>query len=286
MRIFLTFLLFFLLSCEATKDRKYSLKIKGSESLNEAFVDLKKDFESLQDSITLEIEGGGSRTGLRAIALGQADIGLSSFGFNLDSLLGPDHGVEERVVAYDGIVVINHEQNPVTKLTNEQITKIFTGTVSDWSELGGSQGRILPIVRDSNSGTQKFFARYFGIADLSPNVLTAAENREIVDKILGDENGIGFIGMSYFSIGVNDVKIPLGTDDDQMFVEPSSRTVMNGTYPLKRALRIYYDKNITPGMAGFLQYLDTNRARNVIETLGLVAPSKDSYSLANSFALP
>ena len=77
----------------------------------ETFYALKTDFEKIQDSVYISIEGGGSRTGLFAIRDKTADLGLSSFAFDLSQVLDPRHDVKERVVAYDGIVVIRNQNN-------------------------------------------------------------------------------------------------------------------------------------------------------------------------------
>lgn len=272
---------FLLFACSPTKEN-YVLKIKGSESMNEMFLALKSDFEKKQDSITLIIEGGGSRLGLKAIVLDHADIGLSSFRFNLDSLLGFDHGIKERVVAYDGIVLINHDMNPITKLTNEQVRGIFSGRYTDWSQIGKNSGPILPIVRDSNSGTQKFFNSYFGIQKLSTDTFVAGTNNEIVHEILGKPNSIGYIGMSYFSIGVNNIKVPSDNDSGGSFIDPAPSNILNGTYPLKRALNIYYSNEKAPYVKAFLKYLSTNEARNIIESLGLVAEVNSGEAFGDS----
>ena len=156
-------------ACSEKEPNHHFLKIKGSESMHETFLALKSDFEKMQDSISVELEGGGRRTGMIGEKEGNADIGLSSYAFELDSILGVNHGIEARVVAFDGIVLISNEQNPIEQLTREQIAGIFNGAFSDWAELGGSAGEIVPVIRDENSGTQRFFTNYFGIEELGGN---------------------------------------------------------------------------------------------------------------------
>ncbi len=216
----------------------------------------------------IALEGGGSQKGLDAIRNNHADIGLSSFGFNLDSLMGNDHEVIEEIMAYDGIVLINNEHNPVRKLTNQQVAEIYTGEISDWSQLGGKQGTIEPIARDENSGTQKLFTTYFGIDKLSEVTLIAHENVEIVSQVIQNPNAIGFVGFAYFSIGVNDILIPAKNGVDTTdYVLPTHHTITRNIYPLRRSLRMYYkQKTENPGMNAFLTYLKTKRAISVIES--------------------
>ena len=255
------------------KEKKvYTLRIKGSESMHETFSALEADFEKLQDTIQLTIEGGGSRTGLMAIRENSVDIGLSSYPFDLDSMLGVDHGVSQLVVAHDGIVLISNENNPIHELSNEEISAIFSGKVEDWEAIGNYKGKITPIIRNENSGTQQFFSDYFDLDSPSRTALVALENREIVDKVTSDPNSIGFIGFAYFTESVNNILVQSKGDSNRSggFVEPSFRNVNTGQYPLTRSLQIYYRTNENRAVSAFLQYLQTPRAQSVIESYGLI----------------
>lgn len=260
-------------SCDSIKSPKHyePLKLKGSESLHEAFSSLARDFERLQDTLDIELEGGGSRTGLMAIKERTADIGLSSFPFDLDSILGYDHNVQEKIVGYDVIVIINHMDNPVVKLTDNEISNIYSGIITDWSELGGSPGPIMPVVRDSNSGTQRFFTEHFKIYELAPTAVVAKENHEIVDSVISNRNGIGFIGYSYYTTLVKNVMIPSQANLDSIrYIPPDPEYIENDEYPLKRSLRIYFDADHDPRVDAFLKYLNSVRAQHILESYGLI----------------
>ncbi|SNS85879.1 phosphate ABC transporter substrate-binding protein, PhoT family [Ekhidna lutea] len=274
-RLLFSLLVCFFLGCDTIQNPKdyQPLKLKGSESMHETFANLASDFERLQDTIKVELEGGGSRTGLLAIKDQTADIGLSSFPFDLDSILGENHTIDQRVVAYDGIVVINHLDNPIGQLTDDQISNIYSGVVTDWAELGGVSGSIMPVVRDSNSGTQKFFTQHYNIFELAPTVVVAGENREIVDSVISNKNSIGFIGYSYYTAMVKNVELPaLGakSKDTVAYVAPEPDFINSGQYPLKRSLRIYYEQLPDKRVMAFLQYLDSDRAKEIIESHGLI----------------
>lgn len=261
----------FLLACDSSNTPEtYTLTLRGSESMHETFNALKSDFEKIQDTLTLVLEGGGSRTGMMGVHEDEVKIGLSSFAFNLDSILGYGHSIQEQVVAYDGIVVISHEDNPVQQLTNEQVSGIFSGTISDWRELGGNSGRIIPIIRNQNSGTQQFFTDFFNIDSTANSAVIAVENVEIVNTVTENLTGIGFIGFAYFTQRVHNILLPGAIEGDTPFVAPSFKNLLAGSYPLKRSLRIYYKDASDPAVSAFLSYLKTTRARYVIESNGLV----------------
>lgn len=265
-------------SCAEKKPANHVLKIKGSESMHETFTALKAAFERTQDSITVVLEGGGSRTGLMAIKDNTAQIGLSSYQFKLNEVLGENHQVNEQVVAYDGIVVINNQANPVHELTDKQIQGIFSGRITDWSELGGEPGPVVPIIRDQNSGTQKFFTQHFNIAEPVNTAIVAEDNPSIVKNVKLNTNAIGFIGFSYFAEQINSIKIQnekIGRTDSLLYVEPTYVTLETGDYPLRRSLQIYYREN-EPATRSFLQYLNSQDARSVIEMHGMLANKADT----------
>ncbi len=272
--VFSIIILSSLISCETVINKKSyePLRLKGSESMHEAFSSLASDFKRMQDTLDVKIAGGGSRTGLMAIKDKSADIGLSSFPFNLDSILGEGHSVSQRIVAYDGIVLINHLDNPIGQLSDRQITNIYSGVVTDWSEIGGEEGTILPVVRDANSGTQKFFTEHFKIFEVAPTAVVAGENHEIVDSVISNKNSIGFIGYAYYTAMVKNIALPaaINHQDTVRYVEPEPRYINNGEYPLNRSLRIYFDKEYDARVIAFLQYLDTDRAKEIIESHGLI----------------
>ena len=247
--------------------------------MHEVFSELVSDFEKLQDTITVVLEGGGSRTGLLAIKEGTADIGLSSFPFDLDSILGDGHAAGQRVVAHDAIVVINHQDNPVNQLTNDQISGIYSGLITDWSEIGGEPGEILPVVRDHNSGTQKFFTEHFQISNVASAAVIAHENHEIVDSVVNNKHGIGFIGYAYFTVMVKNVELQsaIGKYDKPIFVAPEPQYLNDGAYPLKRSLRVYFDRQYDSRVMAFLNYLDSKRAHEIIESFGLISTNSNNY---------
>ncbi len=270
MKSALSILLFssILFACQPSKDSSSAtIKMKGSESMHAVFQELKENFEKSNPGIHILLEGGGSRTGLNAIREQSADIGLSSFEFDLEKELGSTSRVKEQLIAYDGVVLITNENNPLDSLTDEQVEKIYEGQINDWSEIGGNPGSILPIVRDENSGTQKFFTEHYAINSLSNSAVTLDENKDIVNKVHSNVNAIGFIGFAYFAHGVHEIKLAA---DSFKFRSPTKSNLINNTYPLKRGLRIYYNDQLSDSTKAFLVYLNSEEAKSIIESFGLI----------------
>lgn len=268
----LLLLAFFISSCTEVSRKKYILRISGSESMHETFDALKTDFENRQDTLQVIISGGGSKTGLTAIKNGEAEIGLSSFPFDPEIYFGTDHQIRQHIVAYDGIVLITNQHNPVSRLTDDEISAIYSGEITNWQQLGGLPGQIIPIIRDQNSGTQTFFRDYFHIEKITETALVAKENAEIVNKVKNLEAAIGFIGFAYFTESVNNLL--LRSQTDSTFIPPAFRYVHNGAYPLKRSLQIYYQADPPLTVRSFLKYLDSPTAQTIMEMHGLIPVSK------------
>ncbi len=256
-----------LAGCAPMNSELSEVRLKGSESMHAVFTDLKKNFEKRYANIHILLEGGGSKTGLKAIKEHTADIGLSSFAFDLSEELGTDHSVTEQVIAYDGIVLITNELNPIDSLTNAQIEDIYEGQVVDWSEMGGKPGTIVPIIRDQNSGTQKFFTSHFAIESVSGSAVVLEENKDIVRQVHSNVNAIGFIGFAYFANGVHEIKL---ASDNFRFRAPTKSNLLNNSYPLKRGLRIYYKGVVDVATQTFLDYMKTPEAKLIIESYGLI----------------
>ncbi|MEQ9230214.1 MAG: phosphate ABC transporter substrate-binding protein [Cyclobacteriaceae bacterium] len=266
-----------------TQNNSHTIRIKGSESMISTFEALKWDFEQSQDSIKIQLEGGGSRTGLEGVGEGTIDIGMSSFEFNVDSIY-PGQSIKTKRVAFDGIVVILNEKNLLSTLSNADIRDIYTGRITNWNELGGSDGEILPIVRDENSGTQRFFKEYFGLDVISAKALVAENNNQISEKVATDVNAIGYMGYGYFT----DLVTPCGLEfvnqaGDTLFLPPNRAHLESGEYPLKRGLFVYH-KEETQANTAFMTYLNSPAARKIISNFGLIVES-GSQSGANSPAI-
>ncbi|MFT6865348.1 MAG: phosphate transport system substrate-binding protein [Cyclobacteriaceae bacterium] len=276
--LFLIFILF--ISCNPSKKSKNQiLTFKGSESMHSTFDVLKTEFERSQDTIKIVIEGGGSSLGLKAMKDGTADVGLSSFQFDLDDMLGSNHDVIEHVLAYDGIVIIGNKQNPIEHLTNEQVKGIFSGTITNWSQMGGSPGQIVPIIRDENSGTQRFFQEYFKIDRLNPMAVISSDNKAIVSRVNENQSGIGFIGFGYFTESIKSMDVASDSYLDSTFISPTFKNLGAGTYPLKRSLQMYYRDQNNPALTAFLDYLKTQDAYYIIMEQGLL-PKRIEADLA------
>jgi len=149
---------------------------------------------------------------------------------------------KEFTVAHDGVAVIVHKDNPVDKLTIEDLHKIFIGKATNWKEFGGKDLHIVTLSREVSSGTHIYFKErvvQLGKKDnreeFSPQTLLLTSSQAIVEEVAANEAAIGYLGMGY----VSDRTKPLLLANGDNFYPPDVNNVIKKTYPLSRPLHFY-----------------------------------------------
>jgi len=181
----------------------------------------------------------------------------------VDTFVKKGQKLIEHVAAYDMIAVIVNEENPVKKLTLAQIEGIFTGTISDWSEVGGKAGPISCYTRNTSSGTYKSFS---GLAmskkDYGDKCQKLEGNQPICTEVSKNVNGIGYVGLAYAE----------GSDYKTVKVDGVSAKISKiAKYPLARKLYYYTVGEPTGEAAKFLTWMTTAEAANkIVADIGFV----------------
>ena len=204
----------------------------------------------------------GSGTGIQAALAGQCDIGLSSRALKDAE---KESGLTETVLAYDGIAIIVHPDNPVTSLTVEQIADIYTGKITDWKDVGGAEGAIVLIGREAGSGTRDGFETITGTKDacLYRQELTATG--DVIATVSRNPNAIGYASLA----SVKKTVKALDVDG----VTPSEETVKDGSYKIQRpfVLVTRTDKTLSEAAQKFFDYALSAEAAEIIAMAGAVA---------------
>ena len=131
----------------------------GSTSMEKVIGSLAEAFEAANEGTTVTYNPTGSGSGITAVSEGRCDIGLSSRSLKEEE---KSQGLQETVLAYDGIAIIVNPENPVTDLSLDQIAKIYTGEITNWKEVGGNDAEIVLIGREAGSGTRDGFESITG----------------------------------------------------------------------------------------------------------------------------
>ncbi|MBK1833980.1 phosphate ABC transporter substrate-binding protein [Roseibacillus ishigakijimensis] len=240
--------------------------IKGSDTLGAKMVpQLTAVYKAKGNAVDFEIAAEGSSTAFTSLLEGTADIGMSSRDAKegeKDSFTAKGKELVEHVAGIDMIAVVVNEANSVKNLTKKQVEGIFTGEITDWSELGGKKGAISVYTRNTSSGTYKSFQELaMNKRDYGSSTQKMAGNEAIASEVGRNPNGIGYVGLAYAE---NEGLVPV-TVDGKGLEKPSE-------YPLSRKLYYYTVGEPSGETAKFLEWAMTDEiAKKVIEKVGFVA---------------
>ncbi|MDR1400939.1 MAG: phosphate ABC transporter substrate-binding protein [Endomicrobium sp.] len=249
-------LFFFLTSlffCSCTKSQsekdKYfsSMQIKGSDTVVNLIQELSEEFSRQHPSFNIGVTGGGSGNGFVSLVSGTCDIAMSSREIEKkEIMLAKSNNIEpnEFKIGLDGIVVIVNRNNPVNKLTLEQLRDIFTAKITNWKEVGGEDREIVILSRESNSGTYIFFEeRVLGCGDedncnrFAVQSLIMPSSQAIYNEVFQNPNALGYTGIGFVNGGVKAISVAVNANSE--YVYPTLENVMNYTYPILRPLYLY-----------------------------------------------
>ncbi len=216
-------------AADATADLSGTVSTNGSTSMEEVMMGLTEYFKEKYPNVTVTYDPTGSGTGIQQATAGSCDIGLSSRALKDEE---KEAGVTETVVAKDGIAIVVNKENTVTELTVDQITKIATGEITNWSEVGGADMEIAFIGREAGSGTRGAFEELTGTEDACSYNQELTSTGAVRTAVSTTPGGIGYISLSSLDDSVNALKVK--ADDASPAVECSEETVLDGSYPIQR----------------------------------------------------
>ena len=235
----------------------------GSTSMEKVMGALAEQFGMDNSGVTVSVEGGGSGAGVEAAANGTADIGLASRSLKDEE---KSQGLQETVLALDGIAIIVNAENTVEDLTVEQIAQIFTGEITDWSEVGGTAGPIACIGRESGSGTRDGFESITDTEDACVLAQELTSTGAVIEAVRGNTSAIGYASLASAE-GQEGIKIlTVGG------VECSEATVLDGTYEIQRPFVLVTKEGVELSAAAqsFFDWATSASASDLIRAAGAV----------------
>jgi len=224
-----------------------SVVIQGSDTEVQMVANLAEAFTADHPEADMSVTGGGSAVGIAALINGVADIANSSRQMTEEEVAlaaERDIDVQEFIVARDGLAVVTHPSNPMKELSLEQIGTIYDGTITNWKDVGGPDAPIVLYGRQSTSGTFGFFRDVVVKADYSRDMRQMEGTQAIVDAVVADKNGIGYVGVGYIKDqSANDtptLNVLLVRSGESEGASPLDReAVLSGKYPIARAIYQY-----------------------------------------------
>ncbi len=254
-----------------------TIENKGSDTLVNIALAWAEAYMKENPDMRISVTGGGSGTGIAALINGTVNIANASRAMKAEEIeAAEDNGITpvQFVVARDAIAIVVHPSNPVDELTLEQISDIYTLKITNWSQVGGEDRPIVPLSRQSNSGTYIYFLKnVVRLGDkesdllFSPNTLLMPSSEGISAEIRQNPNAIGYDGLGYVTEDQKVIAVAVDSEGD--YVLPSSETVNASSYPIARPLYMYTAGEPTGLIKTYLDWiLDEGQAE--VSRLGFV----------------
>jgi phosphate transport system substrate-binding protein len=243
-----------------------NISVNGSTSVQPLAEELAKAFNTKNSKVRIDIQGGGSGVGIKSANDAVVDIGMSS-----RDLKEEEKNLREFKIAIDGIAVIINPTNGITNLTMEQIQKIYTGEITDWSQIGGKSGKITIVTREEGSGTRGAFVELTGIEIKENNkkvdktvtsAITQASTGAVVTTVASDPNAIGYAS---YGIVKENAAIKLISVEG---AETSAENIYAGSYKISRPYLMLTKEEPTGAVKEFIDFILSADGQAVVESHG------------------
>ena len=232
----------------------------GSTSMEKVIGALGESFMEANKGTTFTYNPTGSGSGIQAVSEGRCDIGLSSRALKDDEKAA----LTETVVALDGIAMIVNPENPVSDLTVEQIANIYTGKITNWSEVGGNDAAIVLIGREAGSGTRDGFESITGTKDACQYRQELTSTGDVITTVSQNPDAIGYASLAALKDTVKALTVG--------GVAPTEETVKDGSYVIQRpfVLVTKTGETLSDNAQKFFDFALSAEAAQYITTAGAV----------------
>ena len=234
----------------------------GSTSMEKVIGALSESYMAANKDVTVNYNPTGSGAGITAVQEGTCDIGLSSRALKDEEKAA---GLQETVLAYDGIAIIVHPDNPVSDLTLEQIAQLYTGELTNWKDVGGNDAQVVLIGREAASGTRDGFESITGTKDKCQYRQELTSTGDVITTVSQNPDAIGYASLA----SIKDSVKALNVDG----VTPSEASVKDGSYKVQRpfVLVTVEGKALSSAAQSFFDYATSADAADIIAKAGAVA---------------
>lgn len=253
-----------LTGCERSAD---ALTVTGSSTVAPLMQEIAERYEA-QRGVRVNVHSGGSGRGVQDTLQGTAQIGMAS------RTLKPDEaarGLVPHLIAFDGIALITHRDNPVSELSDDQVRAIYTGRIRDWSAVGGKSAPVTVINKAEGHSTLELFLNHFALdnRDIQASMV-AGSNQQVIKSVSQDIHSIGYV-----SVGTAEYEASAGTPIRLLplnGVETSIATVRDGRYPLRRELNLVTSDKPDDATLALVHFAQSKAVEDLIEKHYFVGP--------------
>jgi phosphate transport system substrate-binding protein len=247
-----------------------TITMKGSDTMVILAQRWAEKYMGSNPGIIIQVNGGGTGTGIAALINGTTDICNSSRPMKPSEREKLKQrynsvGVEIRV-ARDGLSLYVNNDNPVKELTKEQIKNIFLGRTKNWKEVGGNNSAIIIYGRENSSGTYVHFKEeVLNGEDYTSSMQSLPGTAAVVNAVSKDKNAIGFGGAAY-AVGVRDIAVKANPRAKAYI--PTDENIKKGLYPISRLLYLYVRNKPTGELKKFIDWMLSNEGQGVVSEVG------------------
>lgn len=244
-----------------------SLSLAGSTTVQPLAELLAEAFMAENAGVEITVTGGGSSVGVKSAVDGSADLGMASREVK-DSELAETPALVSTAIASDGVAVVVHPDNPVAELTLEQVAKIFSGEITNWSEVGGNDEMISVVIREESSGTRACFDEKVLGEEVLPTTTAIVQpsNGALVTTISTTPNAIGYISFGYMDESTKGVVVD--------GIAPTIENVVSGVYAISRNLNLISNGEASDLAQAFMDFALSAEGQVIAEEEGFISVTK------------
>ena len=232
----------------------------GSTSMKNVIAALTEGFAEIEPDVTISYDPTGSGAGITGATDKTLDIGLSSRALKDDE----KNDVDGTTVALDGIAIIMNKDSKVADLTVDQLKQMFTGEITNWSEVGGDDGEIVLVGREAGSGTRDGFESIVDVKDSCKYAQELTATGAVISAVEANPLAVGYASLS--AVGDTVKMVTVGG------VECSEETVKDGSYEVQRPFVFVTNDSVTLSAQAqaFFDFATSTDAADLIRTAGAV----------------
>jgi phosphate transport system substrate-binding protein len=244
------------------------ITVVGSSTVSPLMAEIAKDFEKSKPDVRIDVQAGGSSRGITDVRNGVAEVGMVS------RALKPDEAdLGHTLIARDGVSMIVHRDNPVPGLSKAQLVEIYTGKITNWSQVGGPDLAITVVSKAEGRSTLEVFSDYVGLSykDIKAQMIIG-DNQQGIQAVSSTPGAITYvsIGTAEYEAG-NGAAIRLVPLDGMM---PTTQAVAEGRFPMVRELNLVYKSPAAPNVQALIQHTASPKAVEIIRGQYMVPVSR------------
>lgn len=262
---------------------KIVFSIKGSDTMVNLAQKWAEVYMQQNPSVSIQVTGGGSGTGIAALANGTTNIACSSRELKdkeKELFISKKINLDEVAVALDGLAIIVHPSNPIDSITIEDARKIFTGEAKNFKDFGGKSSPITLYGRENSSGTYEFFKEHVlgkdpngNAYDYSPTTQVLQGTAALAEAVAKDQKGIAYGGVGYFAHRTDIKILKIKKDKDAIGIRPAAEKKVNyediwsGAYSISRELFMCLPAESSQPVKDFIAFVLSEEGQKIVETM-------------------